>query len=239
MLIIPAIDIVDGRVVRLSKGDFNNPTFYDIDLIEQIKLYQVNGFNLIHVVDLKASKENVISTHEILKRIKKETTAKIQFGGGIRNINDVEFLFNLGIDRLIIGSMSINNRAEFEKILLKFNSELIVVAIDVLKENVMIKGWTEDSNINVFDHIRYCYDLGVKKYLCTDIDKDGMLQGINNQLYNKISKRITGIDLIASGGVSKLDDIQELKVIGIKEVVVGKAIYENKISIEELKKIAN
>ncbi len=238
MLIIPAIDIYDNSIVRLSKGNFDNITYYKNTPIQQAQLYDSLGFKLIHIVDLLGSKTGKITALESIEKIKNETKLKIEFGGGIRDVKTISELFEAGIDYAIIGSLSIKNKSEFELILKKHPSEKIIISIDAMNEMIKISGWTEDTSISIYDHIEYCSNLGVKKFLCTDISKDGMLVGTNIDLYKKIMDKYPGIHLIASGGVKDLEDIKELGKINPYAVVVGKAIYEEKIDLKELSKFA-
>jgi phosphoribosylformimino-5-aminoimidazole carboxamide ribotide isomerase len=237
MLIIPAIDIIDGKVVRLRKGDFNEVSNYKVTPFEQAKKYFKSGFKWIHLVDLNASKTGSISTIEIIKKIKEETQLKIEFGGGVRNAKTVEELVNAGVERVVVGSLSVTDRKVFEEIVKTFGADEIVVAADVKNENIAIKGWTENSDINLFKHIEYCISLGLEYFLCTDISRDGMMTGPNINLYKKIIDRYPNIKLIASGGIKDINDIIALKSIKINAVIVGKAIYENKVSLKELIKI--
>ncbi|MCW8850796.1 MAG: 1-(5-phosphoribosyl)-5-[(5-phosphoribosylamino)methylideneamino]imidazole-4-carboxamide isomerase [Melioribacteraceae bacterium] len=238
MLVIPAIDIIDGKVVRLSKGEYDSVISYNKTPLEQAKIYDSLGFEWLHVVDLSGSKDGSINTTKIIEDIKNQTNLKIEFGGGIRTQNDVVKLNDLGVDGIIIGSMSVTNKTEFESIFELINPDKIIIAADVLDYTIRIKGWTEDSNIHLFDHIEYCKGLGIKNYLCTDIAVDGMLTGPSYTLYNETIKKYPEIELTASGGVSSMNDIIRLLELPLRGVVVGKAIYENKINLEELAKIA-
>lgn len=238
MLIIPAIDILDGKLVRLEKGNYNSSKVYSDDPFSVASQFAEAGFDLIHIVDLSGSKEGRIQTTDLLKKIKSNLGIKIQFGGGIRSADDAKLLLEIEVDFLVIGSLSVINPEEYEKITSLAGSDKIVNAIDSENESVRIKGWTENSQISVYDHIEFCFSKGTTKFLCTDITKDGMLSGPNLFLYKKIKELFPQIDLIASGGISSLSDVSELKKIDIYGAVVGKATYENKISLKELNKLA-
>ena len=238
MLVIPAIDIIDGKVVRLSKGKYDSVVSYDNSPIEQAKIYSDLGFEWLHVVDLSGSKDGNINTKKIIEDIKKQTNLKLEFGGGIRSKTDVVSLNNLGVDGIIIGSLSVTNKNEFESIFDDVDPGKIIIAADVLDYKIRIKGWTENSNVHLFDHIEYCNKFGIENYLCTDIAVDGMLTGPSFKLYEETIEKFSSIKLTASGGVSNIDDILKLKECPYRGVVVGKAIYENKIDLEELAKIA-
>jgi phosphoribosylformimino-5-aminoimidazole carboxamide ribotide isomerase len=238
MLIIPAIDNIDGKVVRLSKGSFDSVVQYSKSPLEQAKSYNDYGFEWIHIVDLSGSKEGKINTAEIIEEIKSSTKLKIEFGGGIRSKSDVLRLNETGVDGIIIGSLSISDRKEFESIFEDIEPKKIIIAADVLNYKIRIKGWTEDSMVHLFDHIEYCSKLGIKDFLCTDISVDGMLTGPNFELYKETIAKYPSIKLTASGGISGINDILELKKLPIRGTVVGKAIYENKINLKELSELA-
>ncbi len=237
MHIIPAIDIIDGEVVRLSKGKYESKVSYDKSPLEQAKLYNDFGFKWLHIVDLSGSKDGKINTIKIIEKIGKETNLNLEFGGGIRTKQDVNDLINIGIDKVIIGSMSITNKAMFESIFEDVKPDKIIVAADVLDFKIRIKGWTEDSNVHLFDHIKYCKQLGIENYLCTDIAVDGMLTGPNIDLYKTTLEKFPDIKLTASGGVSNIEDVKKLIKFSVRGIVVGKAIYENKIDLKELAKL--
>lgn len=239
MIIIPAIDIYQNKVVRLAMGDFDNVTFYKNSPLAQAMLYAQAGFKLIHVVDLEGSRLGKFTTLEIIGEIKALTELKIQFGGGIRDMKTAAEAFSAGVDFAIIGSLAVKNKDEFELVAEKFSADKIVAAVDAMDEMLAVSGWTEDTEITIYEQIEYCKGLGVNKFLCTDISKDGMLSGTNIDLYKKILKKFPGINLIASGGIKDLDDIKLLKSeVDPYAVVVGKAIYEDKVDLEELIAIA-
>lgn len=235
MLIIPAIDIIDGKVVRLIEGNFDKATTYSNSPIDQAKIFSDKNFEWIHIVDLEGSLSSEVSTISILNKIKNNTGLKIEFGGGIRSAETAGRLIEAGVDRLIIGSLSILDKKNFENIIVEAGRGSVIAAVDVINESVFIKGWTENSGISIYDHIDYCKSLGITKFLCTDITKDGKLEHPNFDLYKKLRSEEPAMKIIASGGVSTLSDIEELKKINVYAVVVGKAIYENKISLLELK----
>ena len=239
MLIIPAIDILNNSVVRLAKGKYEDVTTYTQTPLEQAMLYDKLGFEWLHCVDLMGSKEGNLNILSILSGIKSSTKLKIEVGGGIRNADDVVKLSDNGADRMVVGSMSVKNKSELEKAISKLSSDRIVIAADVLDNKIRIKGWTEDSGIELNDHITYCNSLGIKTYLITDINKDGLLGGPSFGLYKKVLNEFPGINLIASGGVSSMEDIGKLSELNCYAAVVGKAIYENKIDLKELSQFGN
>lgn len=238
MKIIPAIDIINGNVVRLSKGEFQSVVEYEMSPVEQSKIYYSHGFEWLHMVDLSGSKEGKIFTKKIIEDIKSSTNLKLEFGGGIRSKKSVLELLNIGVDGVIIGSLSITDKNEFESILSEVDPSKVIIAADVQDYLIRIKGWTENSHVHLFEHIEYCSDHGVNNFLCTDINVDGMLTGPNYALYEEILKKFPEIKLTASGGISSLNDILTLRKLSLRGVVVGKAIYENKINLKDLSKIA-
>jgi phosphoribosylformimino-5-aminoimidazole carboxamide ribotide isomerase len=237
MKIIPAIDILDNKLVRLEKGKFQSSKIYSDNPLEVAKTFDGFGFEWLHIVNLSGSKSGKISTIDLLDEIKNHTRLKIQFGGGIRSLADAKQLINY-VDRIIIGSLSVTDKNEFEKIISEIGEQKIICAVDVKDEKVMIKGWTVDSELTLQNHIDYCSSVGIKNFLVTDIQRDGMLSGPNIILYSKLITNYPSLNFIASGGISSYDDLINLKKINAYAVVVGKAIYENKISLKELKEIA-
>jgi len=239
MYIIPAIDILDGKVVRLREGDYNQKTEYDVSIEDMIEQYSSNGTDFIHIIDLNGAKGD-FSNQKALFDIIKKTDMKVQYGGGIRTIEQVTNLLDAGIHRVIVGTQAISNPDFLPQLSEAFAKKddyanRIVIAIDVLDEVIKYSGWMESSPIKLMDYVDKCLALGFFRFLCTDINKDGKLGGTAIDLYQKLLDHSPFIKLIASGGVSSMEDIEELAKLPIRSVVVGKAIYENRISIEEVK----
>lgn len=239
MYIIPAIDILNGKVVRLREGDYDQVTSYDVTLAEMIEKYQSNGTEFIHIIDLNGAKGD-FSNQKFLFDIIKKTDIKIQYGGGVRSIEKVKELIDAGIHRVIVGTQAITNANFLQELSLEICGkdkcqDQVVIAIDVLDEVIKYSGWMESSPIKLMDYVDKCLNLGFFRFLCTDIDKDGKLGGAGVELYKKLMEHSPFIKLIASGGVSSMQDIEELQKIKVESCVVGKAIYEGKISIEEIK----
>jgi len=234
MLTIPSIDIYNGKVARLTQGDFNMATYYEESPLDLAKKYERVGFKWLHLVDLLASKTGVFNIIPTIADIKKNTGLKIQFGGGIRNADQVAGLMEIGLNKIIVGSLSITDKPEFEKIVGIYEPSVFIAAIDSNFETIYTKGWTENSGMNIYEHIDYCMGLGINTFLCTDISRDGTLSGPSHGLYHKIMKRYPHINLVASGGVGSLHDIIKLGDLNLYAVVVGKAIYEKKIRLEDL-----
>jgi phosphoribosylformimino-5-aminoimidazole carboxamide ribotide isomerase len=239
MYIIPAVDILDQKVVRLREGDYQQVTSYDVSLEEMIETYRSNGTELIHIIDLNGAKGD-FSNQEYLFNIIKKTDMKIQYGGGVRSIEKVKELLGAGVHRVIVGTQAITNPDFLGQLSKEVGTkdgktEQIVVAIDVLDEVIKYSGWMESSPIKLMDYVDKCLNLGFFRFLCTDINKDGKLGGAGIELYEKLLDHSPFIKLIASGGVSSMADIEKLSKIKVESCVVGKAIYENRITVEEIK----
>ncbi|WP_257666102.1 1-(5-phosphoribosyl)-5-[(5-phosphoribosylamino)methylideneamino]imidazole-4-carboxamide isomerase [Parapedobacter tibetensis] len=239
MYIIPAIDVLDKKVVRLREGNYDEVTVYEVSLEEMIEKYQSNGTEFVHIIDLNGAKGD-FSNQEYLFGVIQRTDMKVQYGGGVRSIDKVKELVDAGIHRVVVGTQAITN-PEFLDELSKLNhgrhkyADQVVIAIDVLDEIIKYSGWMESSPVKLMDYIDRCLSLGFYRFLCTDIDKDGKLGGAGVELYKKLLDHSPIIKLIASGGISSIDDIYTLDAIKVEACVVGKAIYENRISIEQIK----
>lgn len=239
MYIIPAIDVLDKKVVRLREGNYKEVTSYDVSLEEMIERYQSNGTEFVHIIDLNGAKGDFSNQKHIFDIIK-NTDMKIQYGGGVRSIDMVKELTDAGIRRVIVGTQAITNPNFLDELsTLNFGknkfSDQIVIAIDVLDEVIKYSGWMESSPVKLIDYIDRCLSLGFFRFLCTDINKDGKLEGSGIELYKKLLDYSPIIKLIASGGIGSMDDVNELAKLKVEAAVVGKAIYENRISIEEIK----
>ena len=236
MLIIPAIDILDGNVVRLQKGDFSTAKSYFENPLDQTKVYDEHGFEWIHIVDLSGAKDGKISTFKILEEINRNTKLKIQFGGGIRSAEDILHLFSIGVEKVIIGSLPFVDKPEFEKVLKNIPLDKIIIAADTQKGEVLERGWKENTSLEISAYIVQCREYGLNNFLITDVDKDGMLEGPNLRLYKGLKEAFPEIFVIASGGIKGISDLTALNDMNCDAVVVGKAIYENKIELKELAK---
>src|SRR6201985_2844782 len=239
MYIIPAIDILNKKVVRLREGDYQQVTEYDVSLEEMIERYQSNGTNFIHIIDLNGAK-NDFSNQEYLFNVIRKTDMMIQYGGGVRSIDKGKELIDAGVHRVIVGTQALTNPSFLPDLSKEICgkdkcSDQVIVAIDVLDEVIKYSGWMESSPIKLMDYVDKCLQLGFFRFLCTDINKDGKLAGAGIELYEKLLDHSPFIKLIASGGVSSMDDIEQLNKHKIEACVVGKAIYENKISFEDIK----
>jgi phosphoribosylformimino-5-aminoimidazole carboxamide ribotide isomerase len=236
MRIIPAIDIIDGKCVRLSKGDYNKKTIYNSDPIEVAKSFEDAGIQYLHLVDLDGAKSRQIVNQKILERIALQTNLKIDFGGGLKTDEDVKIAFESGAGQITGGSIAANNPEMFLKWLEIYGPAKVILGADCKDRMIATNGWLKSSKLDVVDFIGDYNSKGVKYVVCTDIDKDGMLEGTSDKLYQEIllNKEVA---LIASGGVSCLNDLVNLKVMGCEGVIIGKAIYEGKITLKELEKL--
>ena len=232
--LIPAIDIIGGQCVRLTKGDYDQKTVYRDSPAEVAKEFEEIGFKRLHVVDLDGAKSKHIVNSEVLHRITTDTQLIVDFGGGIKTDEDIEKAFTAGASMVTIGSIAVTNPDLFMGWLEKYGAERIILGADVRHGKVSINGWKEDSSEDLLPFLKKYVDAGVKNVLCTEISKDGTLTGPAIELYQSMMTAYPELHLIASGGVSSIDDIKALEAAGIPAVVFGKAIYEGKINLNEL-----
>ena len=231
MILFPAIDLYDGKAVRLFKGDYAQMTVYSNNPIEIARDFESKGATWVHLVDLEGAKDGTTPNLEIVKQIANETTLSTEIGGGIRNMETVRTYLENGVDRVILGTAAVNDEACLKEALAAYGSR-IAVGVDVKDGFVAIKGWTENSQYNCFDFCRKMVELGVKYLICTDISKDGAMQGTNRELYRDLSKEFA-VNITASGGVSTLDDIRALRKLDLYGAIVGKAYYNGAISLTD------
>ncbi|MBK8788476.1 MAG: 1-(5-phosphoribosyl)-5-[(5-phosphoribosylamino)methylideneamino]imidazole-4-carboxamide isomerase [Chitinophagaceae bacterium] len=234
MIIIPAIDIINGKCVRLTKGDYAQQKIYNENPVEVAKQFAGAGFERLHIVDLDGARAGKICNMSVLESIASATDLVIDFGGGIKQINDVEAILSAGASMVTIGSLAVKDPETLEEWLMEFGADHFFIGADVLNENVKISGWLEDGGVNIFDFVGKLIGLGATNIFCTDISKDGMMQGASIDLYKKIIAAHPEINLTASGGVGNMDDVKQLKEIGCSGVIIGKAIYENLVTLEQL-----
>ena len=232
--LIPAIDIIEGQCVRLTKGDYDQKTVYRDSPAEVAKEFEEIGFKRLHVVDLDGAKSKHIVNSDVLHRITTDTQLVVDFGGGIKTDEDIEKAFAAGASMVTIGSIAVTNPDLFMGWLEKYGAERIILGADVRHGKVSINGWKEDSSEDLLPFLKKYIDAGVKNVLCTEISKDGTLTGPAIELYQSMMTAYPELHLIASGGVSSIDDIKALEAAGIPAVVFGKAIYEGKINLNEL-----
>lgn len=232
--LIPAIDIIDGKCVRLTKGDYDQKKVYNDDPVEVAKQFESLGFRRLHVVDLDGAKSKHIVNVDVLKAITSATNLIVDFGGGIKTDNDIELAFANGASLVTIGSIAVTQPELFASWLEKYGADRIILGADVRKGKISINGWKEDSAEDLLPFLKYYINKGVINVLCTEISKDGMLEGPATDLYKEVMAEYPNLNLIASGGISSNEDIKELNRHGIPSVVFGKAIYEGKIDMKEL-----
>jgi phosphoribosylformimino-5-aminoimidazole carboxamide ribotide isomerase len=234
MRIIPAIDIIDGKCVRLTKGDYSTQIIYNEDPLEVAKEFEANGIQYLHMVDLDGAKSSRIINQKILERVSTNTKLKIDFGGGIKSDDDIRIAFESGASQITGGSIAVKNRELFLDWIRKFGADRIILGADCLNRKIATQGWLENSETDVIDFICDYQEKGIQYVICTDISKDGMLEGTSNDLYKEILEK-TSVKLIASGGVSGMHDIPLLDALGCEGVIIGKAIYEGKINLKDLR----
>ncbi|MFT4203895.1 MAG: 1-(5-phosphoribosyl)-5-[(5-phosphoribosylamino)methylideneamino]imidazole-4-carboxamide isomerase [Chitinophagaceae bacterium] len=235
MQIIPAIDIIDGKCVRLTQGDYAQKTVYNHNPLEVAKQFENAGLTRLHLVDLDGAKAGEIKNWRVLEAIATHTDLTIDFGGGIKKDKDVEIVLNSGATFATIGSIAVKNEEILTYWLSQYGAETFLLGADVKGEMIVINGWIDTTDISIFDFIEKYTKKGVQQIFCTDVAKDGLLAGPSTDLYKKILERFPQLFFIASGGVSKMEDLQELSDIGCNGAIVGKAIYEEKITLEQLK----
>ena len=232
--LIPAIDIIEGKCVRLSNGDYASKVVYGNNPVEIAIKLQDAGFKRLHVVDLDGAKSKHIVNQHILKEITSKTSLKVDFGGGIKTDEDIETAFASGASLVTIGSIAVTNKPLFQTWIDQYGPDRIILGADIRNGKISVNGWKEDTTEDLFTFLQHYTDLGIRNVLCTDISKDGMLSGPAFDLYEEIMKRFPFIHLIASGGISCNQDITRLNDLGIPAVVFGKAYYEGKINVSEL-----
>ena len=239
MEIIPAIDIIDGKCVRLTQGNYAKKTVYNEHPLEVAKQFEEIGIKRLHLVDLDGAKKGEVVNLNVLEKIASNTKLKIDFGGGIKSESSLTNVFNAGADLATIGSLAVKEPELFFDWVKRYGATKIMLGADVNNEKIAISGWLNTTDIDVFDFIKINYLQGITNVFCTDIAKDGTLKGPALELYSKIMSRIKGLKIIASGGVSNMNDILSLKQIGCGGAILGKAIYEGRITMNELKNYIN
>lgn len=233
MRIIPAIDIIDGKCVRLTKGDYATKKIYNENPLEVAKEFEANGIKYLHLVDLDGAKASKIVNHKVLEQVSTNTSLKIDFGGGLKSDEDLKIAFDAGASQITGGSIAVKNAELFEQWLEQYGAERIILGADSHNRKIMTHGWQRGSALDVVEFITDYVKKGITYVIPTDIAKDGMLEGAANSLYKEILSK-SKIKLIASGGVASIEDIHQLEAIGCDGVIIGKAIYEGRISMKEL-----
>lgn len=235
MEIIPAIDIIDGKCVRLTEGDYSQKKIYNENPLEVAKQFENAGLKRLHLVDLDGAKAGAVKNWKVLETIAGKTSLVIDFGGGIKTEGDVKIVFDSGAALATVGSIAVKNENEFVKWLLQFGADKFLLGADVKNEKIAIGGWIETTDIRIYDFIEKYINHGVRQIFCTDVSKDGRLEGPATDLYKTITVKFPALHFIASGGVSSVKDLEDLREAGCNGAIVGKAIYENRISLNDLK----
>jgi phosphoribosylformimino-5-aminoimidazole carboxamide ribotide isomerase len=234
--IIPAIDIIDGKCVRLTQGDYAQKIIYNENPVEVAKMFEAAGIKRLHLVDLDGAKQKHIVNYKVLEKISTQTALVIDFGGGLASDSDLKIAFDSGASLITGGSIAIKNEDLFLSWLETYGAEKIILGADAMNEKIAISGWQEDSNVSIFDFLEKYLSKGIKYSISTDVAKDGLLQGPSFDLYHKLQVKFPNLHLIASGGVSEMKDIEMLNETNVFGVIVGKAIYENRISLSQIEK---
>ena len=234
MKIIPAIDIYNGKCVRLYKGDYNLKTEYSNNPVDVAKRFELEGAKFLHLVDLEGAKSNKIINHKVVREICSKTNLKVDFGGGIKSENDISFAFDLGVNQITLGSVAVTNKDLLKDSINIYGKEKIILGADFLDNVIKINGWKTTTEYTLFDFINEYYIFGITYAIITDISKDGAMQGSSTKIYKKIIEKFPGLNLIASGGVTSEEDLNKLKNIGCYGAIVGKALYEKRIDLKKM-----
>lgn len=232
--IIPAIDLIDGKCVRLTQGDYDTKKVYNEDPLEVAQMFEDHGIRRLHVVDLDGARQGRIINYRTLERLASRTALIIDFGGGLKQEGDLEIAFESGAQMVTGGSIAVKNPEVFTSWITKFGSDKIILGADAKEKKIAISGWEETTDKELIPFIQGYFEKGITKTICTDISRDGMLQGAAIELYQEIQEAIPLLYVIASGGVSSIQDIEKLQEAGIPAVIFGKAIYEGKIQLNDL-----
>lgn len=234
MKIIPAIDLIEGKCVRLSKGDYATQKTYNENPLEVAKAFEDHGIKYLHLVDLDGAKSEHIVNHKVLETIAAKTSLKIDFGGGLKSDEDLRIAFESGANQITGGSIAVKKPKVFEQWITQYGNEKIILGADVQNKRIAINGWLETSDYHLYDFIQNYQSKGIQYVICTDISKDGMLEGPAFELYEYLLQKQPQIKLIASGGISTFEELPKLANLGCEGTIIGKAIYENKIALKDI-----
>jgi phosphoribosylformimino-5-aminoimidazole carboxamide ribotide isomerase len=233
---IPAIDIIDGKCVRLTQGDYQQKKVYNEDPLEVAKAYEAHGLQRLHLVDLDGAKAKRIVNYKVLERLASRTNLHIDFGGGLKSDDDLRIAFECGAQQVTGGTIAVKDPKRFEQWLQRYGGERIILGSDVKDGKIAVSGWQEQSEQELFPFLEAYIEKGVTYTICTDVSKDGLLQGTAMELYKNIRQTFPGLQLIASGGITRLEELEELRAIGCHGAIIGKAIYEGHITLPELER---
>lgn len=232
--IIPAIDVIDGKCVRLEQGDYEKKKIYNQDPLEVAKMYEAHGLTHLHLVDLDGAKAKHVINYKVLQHIAANTNLNIDYGGGIKSDKDINIVLDSGAGKVTLGSVAVTDKDLMLKWLQKYGAGKIILGADVKDNKIAIQGWKNITDIDINDFITDYMQDGIKYVLCTDIAKDGMLKGSSIELYDRLNKHFPQLNFIASGGITNIDEIKQLNDMGLYGVIIGKALYENRIKLDEL-----
>ena len=236
MQIIPAIDIINGKCVRLTQGDYSSMKIYNEDPLEVAKEFEASGLTRLHLVDLDGAKAGAVKNWKVLEKITSKSGMEVDFGGGIKTSKDVDIVINSGAKWATVGSIAVKDETLFVSWIQQYGATAFLLGADVKNEKIAVGGWLETTDIWIYDFIRKYMDHGITQLFCTDVSKDGLLQGPSTSLYKNIITEFPSLAFIASGGVSSMKDVEQLADIGCSGAIIGKAIYENRVSLDDLKK---
>ena len=236
MRIIPAIDIIDGKCVRLTKGDYSTQKTYNNNPVEVAKEFEASGIKYLHLVDLDGAKSGHIINHKVLNAIARATNLIIDFGGGVKTDADLTLAFDNGASQITAGSIAVKSPEIVYQWIETYGADKIILGADCINRKIAIQGWQDNTEINVTDFITMYKSKGISNVICTDIARDGMLQGAANELYKNILSTVN-INLIASGGIATVDDVLQMQQLGCEGVIIGKAIYEGRITLKQLSEL--
>lgn len=236
MFLIPAIDIIEGKCVRLTQGDYSQKKVYNEDPLEVAKAYEAHGLERLHLVDLDGAKAKRIVNHAVLEKIASKTSLHIDFGGGLKSDEDLRIAFECGAQQVTGGTIAVKGPETFKGWLVQYGAERIILGSDVKNGKVAVSGWQEESDLLLFPFLERYQEEGIRYTICTDVSKDGLLQGTSLELYGAIRDRFPALNLIASGGVTTISDLEALRELGCHGAIIGKAIYEGHISLKELER---
>lgn len=236
MVIIPAIDIIDGKCVRLTEGDYSQKKVYNENPLEVALQFEDAGLKRLHLVDLDGAKAGVVKNWKVLEQLTSKTSLIIDFGGGIKKEEDLTVVFNSGAAYATIGSLAVKQENVFIEWLKKYGADKFLLGADVKDEKIAVSGWLETTDVWIYDFIEKYIKLGIQQLFCTDVSKDGKLEGPSLDLYKQVLQKFPSLHFIASGGVSNMNDLEVLREAGCSGAIVGKAIYENRVSLKELSK---
>lgn len=236
MFLIPAIDIIDGKCVRLTQGDYSQKKVYNEDPLEVAKAYEAHGLQRLHLVDLDGAKAKRIVNHAVLEKMASKTSLHIDFGGGLKSDEDLRIAFECGAQQVTGGTIAVKDPETFKGWLAQHGASRIILGSDVKNGKVAVSGWQEESDLPLFPFLERYQEEGIRYTICTDVSKDGLLQGTSLELYGAIRDRFPALNLIASGGVTTMGDLEALRELGCYGAIIGKAIYEGRISLKELER---